>query len=280
MDEKKSQSSTNKQKFYSVFFGTCFETLFLFPFDTIKSRIQFSKEKKTIRKVTLTLFQENGIRSLYKGFGPFSVQLLTKYFIRLYSFDYSNQYLIQHFPLWKPEKRIFLSGIFSGLLETFFVVTPLEVIKTRLQIHHGKLLKFFPCIQNIYKHESIFAFWKGNIPTLIRQCSNQSLTFLGVYLMNNYIWKQKSNVPLFQSFCSGFCASAIALAFNNPCDVIKTRLMASSQHLSIRHCFLSILKEEGIKSFWKGYRLRMIRTSGGQAILFSCIHFFSPTLLK
>ena len=54
-----------------------------------------------------------------------------------------------------------LSGGFSGWL-----ITPMDVIKTRMQAAHGEI-KWMNCAKDIYKNEGLKSFFKGSIPRMI-----------------------------------------------------------------------------------------------------------------
>ena len=72
---------------------------------------------------------------------------------------------------------------------------------------------------------------------------------------------------------AGMISGSIGPLLNNPFDV-KTRFMNPSynkKYTSISNTLITILKEEGIGSLYKGMGLRIIRVGGGQAITFSVI---------
>ena len=80
----------------------------------------------------------------------------------------------------------FVAGIGAGVTEAVLIVTPFEVIKTRLQQQKGtdvSQLKYKGPIQTarlIAAEEGVSALWKGNTPTMFRQGWNQAFLF-GTY---------------------------------------------------------------------------------------------------
>ena len=69
-----------------------------------------------------------------------------------------------------------------------------------------------------------------------------------------------------QLLTAGAIAGMPAAYLTTPCDVIKTRLQVEArkgdtQYTSLRHCARTILKEEGIKAFFKGGPARVLRSS-------------------
>ena len=69
----------------------------------------------------------------------------------------------------------FVAGIGAGVTEAFMIVTPFEVLKTRLQQQTGtdvSQLKYkgpVHAARTIVAEEGAMALWKGNVPTMFRQ---------------------------------------------------------------------------------------------------------------
>src|SRR5205823_2093973 len=87
----------------SAIVGGCLEAMLLFPLDTIKTRLQIMpfkmKQDKQGRIYSIAkhlVQKEGGFLSLYKGFFPFSTQLMIKYFVRLQTFHFFDQHLSKH----------------------------------------------------------------------------------------------------------------------------------------------------------------------------------------
>ena len=74
-----------------------------------------------------------------------------------------------------------------------------------------------------------------------------------------------------QSAISGFVAACIGPIFNNPFDVVKTRMQAASksgqEYSGFLECLLNVARTEGPAALWKGLVPRLARTPPGQAIV-------------
>ena len=78
---------------------------------------------------------------------------------------------------------------------------------------------------------------------------------------------------------TGFAAGTLGPVLNNPMDVVKTRLMAqegkarhpTSKYRGVVHCLTTVVKEEGAAALWSGLLPRVLRTSGGQAIMWTVV---------
>lgn len=71
---------------------------------------------------------------------------------------------------------------------------------------------------------------------------------------------------VFELLTAGAIAGMPAAYLTTPCDVIKTRLQVEARkgetsYTSLRHCAKTILKEEGLKAFFKGGPARIMRSS-------------------
>lgn len=68
----------------------------------------------------------------------------------------------------------------------------------------------------------------------------------------------QGNAGIIQLFLAGATAGAAAAGLVTPADVVKTRVQVQdSRYHSIRHCAVSVWKEEGFGAFWKGVFPRM-----------------------
>jgi len=173
------------------------------------------------------------------------------------------------------------------------IVTPFEVIKTRLQKQKGldkTLLKYkgpIHCAQTMLFEEGPLALWKGNVPTMLRQGINQLFLF-GPYDSLKYtlygLDRDQVASPR-QAFTLGLIVGALGPIFNNPVDVCKTRLMAQEtpktfsasepppkqKYTGTIQCIATIYREEGAKSLMRGCMMRVLRVAPGMAITFTAV---------
>jgi solute carrier family 25 citrate transporter 1 len=184
----------------------------------------------------------------------------------------------------------FLAGLGSGMTEAVLIVTPFEVIKTRLQQQKGTdkaTLKYHGPVhafQTIIKEEGVTALWKGNVPTMWRQGINQLLLFGTYDYMKNLFFGLNRDDPIspVQSLVIGIIAGALGPLCNNPLDVAKTRLMAQmtvpGEKPKYRGTFGTIsrvLNEEGPRALMRGCIMRIIRVAPGMGITFTVVEMVS-----
>ena len=253
-----------------------------------KTRLQLDKEKKykgmfdCLRKVA----KEEGFRALYKGLTPFVTHLTLKYALRLGLFEKIRVALNGGQPTASSNAHNFIAGLAVGCIEATMIVTPFEVIKTRLQKQKGnKDLKYkgpIDVVIKVTKEEGLHRLWSGNIPTVIRQGSNQAFNFMSMQILNEVLWGKTQGdgkvLEVWKTLLNGLLAGAVGPLFNAPVDVIKTRMMAQTyvpgEPVKYTGWFQAgklIAQEEGVSALWKGIIPRLTRLAPGQAITWTVV---------
>ncbi|KAK6200278.1 putative mitochondrial flavine adenine dinucleotide carrier protein [Scheffersomyces amazonensis] len=179
-----------------------------------------------------------------------------------------------------PRQIDALAGLSAGFMTTI-VGHPLDLIKVRLQLAHTdvntnnqpfnsiiqvvsrirrdsvldyNLYKSKNFINRYYSYHVLKQFYRGIIPNLIGNISAWSLYFTLYAEFKSLLGSQNSTMYYFTaSSMAGITTSIIT----NPIWVLKTRFLSSSSHeresyKSLRHGISTMLRNEGIFSFWKG----------------------------
>lgn len=119
---------------------------------------------------------------LYKGLGAVLTGIIPKMAIRFTSYEWYREFLK------KPDGSIsspatFVAGLSAGVTEAVLVVTPMEVVKIRLQAQHHsmadpldipKYRNAAHCLYTVVKEEGVGALWRGVSLTALRQGTNQA----------------------------------------------------------------------------------------------------------
>ncbi|GAB4821622.1 hypothetical protein N2152v2_008668 [Parachlorella kessleri] len=228
-----------------------------------------------------TVGAEEGVTALWKGLTPFLGQLTLKYALRMGSNAFFLELLRNKETGKLSNVDRLTAGLGAGVSEAVLIVTPFEVVKTRLQQQRGNTnLKYkgpIHCASTIVREEGLKAMWSGNTATVIRQGSNQMSLFWGKAVCDRMMWGKQDGdgkqLTPGQSAASGFVAACIGPTLNNPFDVVKTRMQAASRggvvYNGFFHCLTTIAKNEGPKALWKGLTPRLARTPPGQAIVWA-----------
>jgi len=261
--------------------GGAAEAVALQPLDTVKTRVQlrmmpgmgaFAIAKHTV--------QNEGVSALYKGLTPFLFHLTSKYALRFYINETYRNALKTHTNV-NTHAVGFVAGLGAGITEAVLIVTPFEVIKTRLQQQRGLTnLKYegpIHCAKTIVANEGLGALWKGVIPTVARQGLNQMFLFGCYDLLKQTMWGVTRDAKLEpeKALLTGMVAGMIGPVVNCPVDVAKTRLMAQEtvagvvpKYTGMLQCMHTVAKEEGVASLYRGLLPRVARVAPGQGITF------------
>lgn len=278
--------------------GGAMEAVLLQPLDVTKTRLQLdsnSRYRNSFLYCAKTIYKEEGAGALYKGLTPFVTHLTLKYALRMGSFTFFRGLLGSQAtspsgaPKKKPSEKMvmwnnFGSGLCAGVLEAFLIVTPFEVIKTRLQqqegFHNRKYKNTVHAAVTILREEGVRALWKGVAPTALRNGSNQACNFMVVGIFNKWVWKKEEGkqIAVWKTMISGAIAGAMGPCLNCPLDVIKTRLMGQKiepgqppKYRGVMGTIGTIYKEEGLFALWKGLVPRLMRLAPGQAIMWTVV---------
>lgn len=120
-----------------------------------------------------------------------------------------------------------MCGLFAGAAEAAVVVTPQETLKTKL-IHdrlstNPQYKNIFHGIQTIASNAGLKGLYQGFVPTVLKQSTNQGVRFVVFADSKERLSKYMSN-KIAVDFISGGFAGFCSVMFNNPIDVIKTKM--------------------------------------------------------
>lgn len=281
------------------------EALACHPLDTIKVRMQLSRRARAPgvkRRGFLTTGREIVKREtplgLYKGLGAVVTGIVPKMAIRFSSYEAYKQLLANKETGAVSGKATFLAGLGAGVTEAVAVVTPMEVIKIRLQAQHHSMAdpldipKYRNAAHALYtvlKEEGVGAMYRGVSLTALRQGSNQAVNFSAYTHFKSFLQRYQpayhdKELPSYQTMVIGLVSGAMGPLSNAPIDTIKTRLqkapaMPGETAISrIRNIAADMFKQEGFHAFYKGITPRIMRVAPGQAVTFTVYEYLKEYL--
>ncbi|KAL1917057.1 uncharacterized protein VTP21DRAFT_5255 [Calcarisporiella thermophila] len=262
------------------------------PLDTIKVRMQLAKsgkqqgKRQTFIGVGMNIVRKESPLALYKGLGAVVSGIVPKMAIRFSSFEMYKGWLANKETGKVSTTSTFVAGLLAGVTEAVMVVTPMDVVKIRLQAQRHSMTDplDIPKYRNaahaayvITKEEGVSALYKGVTLTALRQATNQAVNFT-VYQESKKVLHrlqpQYEELPSYQHLIVGGLSGALGPISNAPIDTIKTRIQRSrdlaneSGWTRFRNVTMHILKNEGWRAFYKGLTPRLLRVAPGQAITF------------
>eukprot|EP00602_Paraphysomonas_sp_CaronLab_P003291 CAMPEP_0185020532 /NCGR_PEP_ID=MMETSP1103-20130426/3135_1 /TAXON_ID=36769 /ORGANISM="Paraphysomonas bandaiensis, Strain Caron Lab Isolate" /LENGTH=225 /DNA_ID=CAMNT_0027551481 /DNA_START=391 /DNA_END=1068 /DNA_ORIENTATION=+ len=191
-----------------------------------------------------------------------------------------------------------LSGIEAGVIMVFFT-NPIWLLKTRLQLQGSQKIANVKqyngpvdAIKTIFKEEGVMGFYKGTVPALL-------LTSHGAVQFAAYEWMKKifqsymnkwdavvntkeHKQPAYVSMVIGGTAKIVAATVTYPYQVVKSRLQQRSEitvsstgsrvevpkYTGSVDCIRSILRNEGLRGFFKGLIPNCLKVAPNAALTF------------
>lgn len=281
------------------------EALACHPLDTIKVRMQLSRRarqpgapKRGFLKTGSEIIKKETPLGLYKGLGAVLTGIVPKMAIRFTSFEAYKQSLADKKTGIVSGQATFLAGLAAGVTEAVAVVTPMEVIKIRLQAQHHSMAdpldvpKYRNAAHALYtvvREEGFGALYRGVSLTALRQGSNQAVNFTAYSYFKEWlkVWQPQyegKNLPSWQTTMIGLVSGAMGPLSNAPIDTIKTRLQrapaefGTSAWTRITRIAADMFKQEGFHAFYKGITPRIMRVAPGQAVTFTVYEYLKDKL--
>lgn len=279
------------------------EALVCHPLDTIKVRMQLSRRARApgakprgFITTGAEIVKRETPLGLYKGLGAVLTGIVPKMAIRFTSYEWYKQ-LLAHTDGSVSGQATFLAGLAAGITEAVAVVTPMEVVKIRLQAQHHSMAdpldipKYRNAAHALYtvvKEEGPAALYRGVSLTALRQGSNQAVNFTAYTEFRAALQKYQgqTDLPGWQTAFIGLVSGAMGPLSNAPIDTIKTRLQKTPAEEGetavgrIMKIAKDMWKQEGTRSFYKGITPRIMRVAPGQAVTFTVYEYLKGVLEK
>ncbi|GAB1744528.1 hypothetical protein NU219Hw_g1933t1 [Hortaea werneckii] len=200
--------------------------------------------------------------------------------------------------------QVVAAGAFAGLFSRF-CIAPLDVLKIRLQLQYHSLCDplnapphssprntpagVLQVARNIWRHEGITGFWKGNIPAEGLYLSYGAAQFLAYRSMNQALDALEQNTTTStsgsfrlpgtaKSFIAGAAAGTAATTITYPLDLLRTRFAAQGTekvYAGLLASLRDITHHEGPAGFFRG-----LSAGVGQIVPYMGLFFASYETLK
>ncbi|ORX91498.1 mitochondrial carrier [Basidiobolus meristosporus CBS 931.73] len=254
-------------KTYPFWFGgvaTCFATLCTHPFDVVKVQLQ-TNEAKLRRsdpgafKTMSNLVKRNGWLCLYDGLSGSVFRQATYSTTRFALYDIIKGQLADkdgRLSILNASLASIVSGVVGGI-----VGNPADVVMIRMAndrklplAEQRQYRHVFDGFTRIIKDEGVRCLFRGINPNMVRAIavtSSQLASYdqIKEILIFHVGWSDDFRTHLTCSLLAGLVATTVC----SPVDVIKTRVMNSSRRMGAIGTLTSMLKNEGIRGFFKGW---------------------------
>ncbi|XP_068118182.1 mitochondrial glutathione transporter SLC25A39 [Hyperolius riggenbachi] len=165
------------------------------------------------------------------------------------------------------------------------VISPLELIRTKMQSRQLSYMELGACLRSAVSQGGWLSLWKGWGPTVLRDVPFSALYWFNYELVKkklNKSWGASGNQFLI-NFTSGAVSGAVAAVLTLPFDVVKTHRqielgdmdLGSSKRRgsSTWGAMRRIRAESGTRGLYAGFMPRVIKVAPACAIMISSYEF-------
>ncbi|KAK3343698.1 mitochondrial carrier domain-containing protein [Lasiosphaeria hispida] len=259
--------------------------LSLFPLDTLKTRLQSSQG----------FFAAGGFRGIYRGVGSAVVGSAPGAAFFFCTYEATKQALTARrtalspsdSPVSTPLEHMLAASL--GEIAACAVRVPTEVVKQRAQAgqHGGSSLSLLMAILSQHRAIGLAGVWRelyrGWGITVMREVPFTVLQFPMWEALKGWGRERRARTghglaP--ESALYGSMAGAVAAGVTTPLDVLKTRVMLSTQRESIANIVRTIVQDHGVRPFFSGIGPRVMWISIGGAIFLGSYQWAVNTMEK
>lgn len=276
--------------------------LFLSPLDVLKVRLQLqlepvawasqSSKYKGLWHAASTILKEEGVRAFWKGLVPGELLYVVYGATQFSAYEVVKRRLQDSLKYPNDTPQIwavnFVSGWSAGAVATM-AAQPFDTLRTRL-IGQGEP-KVYPtfkqAVLQMYSENGVRTFYKGLPPALLATASQAGLQFCFYHGLISAWDTLVSRQSQLQSLVCGSLAGITSKTLLLPLDLLKKRFEVQGfeearrhfgrtrKYQSLRHCFLSVWREEGMLAFYKGSSASILKAAVSVSLSFT---FYERTL--
>ncbi|NXO06755.1 S2540 protein, partial [Oriolus oriolus] len=224
-----------------------------------------------------------GIKSLWSGLPPTLIMAVPTTAIYFTCYDQLCEALKN-----RPGRHDEHIPVIAGSLSRFSsatVVSPLELIRTRMQYRKLSYKQLYLCISTKVAADGWLSLWGGWTSTILRDVPFSALYWYNYEHFKKMMCKEGANEPtFFISFTSGAASGSIAAVITQPFDVIKTHRQTQlwetetlktpqRDGVSTWAVMRRILARNGITGLYAGIIPRLIKVAPACAIMISTYEY-------
>ncbi|XP_061089022.1 probable mitochondrial glutathione transporter SLC25A39 isoform X3 [Conger conger] len=184
-----------------------------------KTSTHFSGTLDAFVKIT----RNEGVRSLWSGLPPTLVMAVPATVIYFTCYDQLRDFLCFGMGYQGIQVPLVAGGL--ARLGAVTVISPLELVRTKMQSRQLTYSELRVCIRSSVAQEGWLSLWRGWGPTVLRD-----VPFSALYWFNYELVKAKlcagyslSEASFMMSFVAGAISGAVAAVMTLPFDVVKTQ---------------------------------------------------------
>ncbi|XP_005001942.1 probable mitochondrial glutathione transporter SLC25A39 isoform X2 [Cavia porcellus] len=171
-------------------------------------------------------------------------------------------------------------------LGTVTVVSPLELLRTKLQAQHVTYRELSTCVRTAVAQDGWRSLWLGWGPTTLRDVPFSALYWFNYELLRSWLCgpRTQDQTSVGASFVAGGISGTVAAALTLPFDVVKTQqqmalgaveaVRVRPPHTNSTWLLLQRIRaESGTRGLFAGFLPRIIKAAPSCAIMVSTYEF-------
>ncbi|KAL4920915.1 mitochondrial carrier domain-containing protein [Aspergillus aurantiobrunneus] len=265
-----------------------------YPFEFAKTRAQLSHKaaggtsgpvSKNPFAVIFQTARQDGVRAIYTGCSTLIFGTAFKAGVRFLSFDTIRNLLADADGALSPARGI-LAGMVAGTVESVVAVTPTERIKTALiddaRSSARRYKGGFHALRTIMAESGVSELYRGLLSTTMKQSATSAVR-MGSYNIIKEIVSSRTSIKDTRNpaltFGMGATAGVITVYMTQPFDTIKTRAQGAKGASTIE-ALRDVLKDGGVRAFWRGSSMRLGRLILSGGIVFTVYENVAALLMS
>ncbi|XP_008321291.1 mitochondrial glutathione transporter SLC25A40 [Cynoglossus semilaevis] len=230
------------------------------------------------------ILRNEGIKSLWSGLPPTLVMAVPATVIYFTCYDQLCAALRRRMGSYADEAPLLAGPI--ARLGAATVISPLELIRTKLQSQKQSYRELTACIRTAVEAEGWLSLWRGLGPTLLRDVPFSAMYWYSYDKGKRWLCEQQNTrEPTFSiAFTAGAVSGSIAAVVTLPFDVVKTRRqvelgelqaknLSSEVSTSTYSVMSRIVAQDGFGGLFVGFLPRLIKVAPACAIMISSYEF-------
>lgn len=237
----------------------------MYPVDTVKTRLQMGAAAATTGGVG-GLY--NGVLSSLAGQVPYGM-------LTFASYDVYKRSLLNRYPKLN-KSALYAAAAVMGDLTGSLWLCPSETVKQ--QVQGGLYATAGQAARGLWKANGVRGLYQGYAGQISRDVPFRVAQLVSYELVKT-AWAKARGSPVnaktgevelkaWESTCVGAIAGSASAAVTTPLDVLKTRLMTTTQYSGVWNALTTISREEGLKGLFGGLAPRVLYIGPSCAIFF------------
>ncbi|XP_038841344.1 solute carrier family 25 member 39-like isoform X3 [Salvelinus namaycush] len=228
--------------------------------------------------------RNEGVRSLWSGLPPTLVMAVPATVIYFTCYDQLRDLLRYGMGFQGNYIPLVAGGL--ARLGAVSVISPLELVRTKMQSQKLTYSELRVCIRSSVAQDGWLSLWRGWGPTVLRDVPFSALYWFNYELVKAQLCDQYdvSQATFSISFTAGAISGAVAAIMTLPFDVVKTRRQIQLGEMetlgvpmknptSTWHIMRGIWAESGYRGLFAGFLPRVIKVAPACAVMISTYEF-------